>query len=78
MRRRERAPSRELRDIRVPRENAARDAVRDFLAAHGVADAEDRTRTLLACIDGLVFDRLLSGGRVSQPEIRGLVETALR
>jgi DNA-binding transcriptional regulator YbjK len=68
----------ELRDILVPRENTARDAVRDFLAAHGVADADDRTRTLLACIDGLVFDRLLSGGRVSVPEIRGLVETALR
>ncbi|MFB7708590.1 TetR/AcrR family transcriptional regulator [Streptomyces sp. NPDC056105] len=61
----------ELRDILVPRENAARDAVRAFLAAHGVADAEDRTLTLLACVDGLVVDRLLSGGRVSEKEIRG-------
>ncbi|MFF1357748.1 TetR/AcrR family transcriptional regulator [Streptomyces sp. NPDC058297] len=68
----------ELRAILVPRENAARDAVRDFLAAHGVTDAEDRTLTLLACVDGLVFDRLLGGGRVSEPEIRGLVATALR
>ncbi|RFC78395.1 TetR family transcriptional regulator C-terminal domain-containing protein [Streptomyces sp. AcE210] len=68
----------ELRDILVPRENAARDAVRDFLAAHGLADAEGRTLTLLACVDGLVFDRLLGGGRVCEPEIRGLVVTALR
>ena len=68
----------ELREILVPRENAARDAVRDFLAAHGVADAEDRTLTLLACVDGLVFDRLLAGGRVAEPDIRGLVAVALR
>lgn len=68
----------ELRDILVPREKAAGDAVRAFLDAHGVADAEDCTLTLPACVDGLVFDRLLSGGRVSEREIRGLVETALR
>ncbi|MFF1395026.1 hypothetical protein ACFVZD_14565 [Streptomyces sp. NPDC058287] len=64
----------ELRDILVPRENA----VRAFLAAHGVADAEGRALTLPACIDGLVFERLPSGGRVSEPEICGLVEAALR
>ncbi|MFF2503779.1 TetR/AcrR family transcriptional regulator [Streptomyces sp. NPDC058067] len=68
----------ELRDILVPRENAARDAVRAFLAANGVRDAEARTLTLLACVDGLVFDRLLGGGQVSEPEIRGLVTAALR
>ncbi|GGU32034.1 hypothetical protein ACH4HG_33950 [Streptomyces coeruleorubidus] len=30
----------ELREILVPRRNAARQAVREFLAARGVADAE--------------------------------------
>ncbi|MFF3456985.1 TetR/AcrR family transcriptional regulator [Streptomyces sp. NPDC002730] len=68
----------ELREILVPRENAARDAVRNFLAAHGVTDAEGRTLTLLACVDGLVFDRLLGGGSVPEEEIRGLIAAALR
>ncbi|NEY31980.1 TetR family transcriptional regulator [Streptomyces sp. PRKS01-65] len=66
----------ELREILVPRENAARQTVRDFLAARGVADAEERTDTLLSCVDGLVFDRLVSGGSVSEQEIRGLVAAA--
>ncbi|MFI6698913.1 TetR/AcrR family transcriptional regulator [Streptomyces sp. NPDC050509] len=68
----------ELREILVPRRNAGRHAVRDFLAAHGVADAEDRTVTLLTCVDGLVFDRLVGGGTVSAQEIHGLVTAALR
>jgi hypothetical protein len=70
----------ELREILVPRQNAGRQVVRDFLAAQGVAadDAEDRTVTLLACVDGLVFDRLVGGGTVSSQEIRGLVVAALR
>ncbi|MBC2867120.1 TetR/AcrR family transcriptional regulator [Streptomyces mexicanus] len=68
----------ELREILLPRENAARAAVRDFLAAQGVPDAEERTLTLLACVDGLVFDRLVGGGRVPLEQIRALVETALR
>jgi DNA-binding transcriptional regulator YbjK len=68
----------ELREILVPRQNAARQAARDFLAAQGVADAEDRTVTLLTCVDGLVFDRLVGGGTVSDQEIRGLVASALR
>ncbi|MEU2130461.1 TetR family transcriptional regulator C-terminal domain-containing protein [Streptomyces sp. NPDC018352] len=69
----------ELREILVPRENAARDAVRAFLRARGVADAEGRTLTLLACVDGLVFDRLVGGGRgVPRGEISGLVAAALR
>ncbi|MFG3365789.1 TetR family transcriptional regulator [Streptomyces sp. NPDC048156] len=68
----------EPRAVLVPRENAARDALRDYLAARGVADAEGRTLTRPACVDRLVFDRLLGGGRVSEPEIRGLVATALR
>jgi hypothetical protein len=67
----------ELREILVPRHNAGRQVVRDFLSAHGVADVEDRTDTLLTCIDGLVFDRLMGGGTVSGREIRGLVEAAL-
>lgn len=62
----------------MPRGNAARRAARDFLAAQGVADAEGRTVTLLTCVDGLVFDRLVGGGTVSDQEIRGLVEAALR
>ena len=68
----------ELREILVPRQNAARHVVRDFLAGQGVADAEDRTVTLLTCVDGLVFDRLVGGGAVSDQEIRGLVAAALR
>ncbi|MER5610978.1 TetR family transcriptional regulator C-terminal domain-containing protein [Streptomyces sp. NPDC002215] len=68
----------ELREILVPRENAARDAVRAFLRARGVADAEGRTLTLLACVDGLVFDRLVGGGGVPRGEISGLVAAALR
>ncbi|MDK0523786.1 TetR family transcriptional regulator C-terminal domain-containing protein [Streptomyces sp. ML-6] len=68
----------ELREILVPRRNAAREIVREFLDARGVADAEGRTLTLLACVDGLVFDRLVSGGDVPGGEIEGLVAAALR
>ncbi|WP_282693942.1 TetR family transcriptional regulator C-terminal domain-containing protein [Streptomyces sp. CC208A] len=68
----------ELREILVPRENAGREAVRQFLAAHGVTDVENRTDTLLACIDGLVFDRLASSGEVPREALEGLVTAALR
>ena len=68
----------ELREILEPRENAGRQLVRDFLAAHGVADPEDRTVTLLVCVDGMIFDRLVRGGSVSEGEIRPLVAAALR
>ncbi|ANP52620.1 DNA-binding transcriptional regulator YbjK [Streptomyces griseochromogenes] len=68
----------ELREILVPRENLARQAVQDFLAAQGVEDAEERTVTLLTCVDGLVFDRLVNGGSVSEREIHSLVTAALR
>ncbi|MDN0198777.1 TetR family transcriptional regulator C-terminal domain-containing protein [Streptomyces sp. S.PNR 29] len=67
----------ELREILVPRENAARQVVQDFLAARRLPDAEERTVTLLACVDGLVFDRLVGGGSVSVEAIRGLVTAAL-
>jgi DNA-binding transcriptional regulator YbjK len=68
----------ELREILTPRHNAGRRLVYDFLAARGVADAEGRTVTLLTCVDGLVFDRLVAGGAVSEQEIHGLVAAALR
>jgi DNA-binding transcriptional regulator YbjK len=68
----------ELREILVPRENAGREAVRSFLAGHGVTDVENRTRTLLSCIDGLVFDRLVSGGEVPREALENLVGAALR
>ncbi|MFE7615337.1 TetR/AcrR family transcriptional regulator [Streptomyces sp. NPDC057496] len=68
----------ELREILVPRRNAAREIVREFLDARGVADSEGRTLTLLACVDGLVFDRLVHGGDVPGDEIAGLVAAALR
>ncbi|MFD7079056.1 TetR/AcrR family transcriptional regulator [Streptomyces sp. NPDC059918] len=68
----------ELREILVPRENAGREAVRLFLASHGVTDVESRTHILLTCIDGLVFDRLVSGGDVPREAIEGLVAAALR
>ncbi|MFF9209223.1 MULTISPECIES: TetR/AcrR family transcriptional regulator [unclassified Streptomyces] len=68
----------ELREILLPRENPGRDLVRAFVAAHGHADAEERTLTLLTCVDGLVFDRLVNDRAVSAQEIRRLVDTALR
>ena len=71
-------PTVELREILVPRENAGREAVRLFLAGHGVTDVENRTHTLLTCVDGLVFDRLVSGGEVRREALEGLVAAALR
>lgn len=68
----------ELREILAPRENAARDAVRAFLAAQGHPDAEERTLTLLTSVDGLVFDRLVNGGAVSEGEVRRLVSGAVQ
>ncbi|WP_078656636.1 TetR/AcrR family transcriptional regulator [Kitasatospora aureofaciens] len=68
----------ELREILVPRENAGRAVVRAFLADQGVADPDGRTATLLACIDGLVFDRLVGGGETGVDELQGLVAAALR
>ncbi|MGV9245537.1 TetR/AcrR family transcriptional regulator [Streptomyces sp. NPDC003710] len=68
----------ELREILVPRENAGREAVRLFLAGHGVTDVENRTHILLTCVDGLVFDRLVSGGEVPREALEGLVAAALR
>ncbi|MEU3190594.1 TetR family transcriptional regulator C-terminal domain-containing protein [Streptomyces sp. NPDC006992] len=68
----------ELREILVPRDNAGREAVRSFLATRGVPDVESRTHTLLTCIDGLVFDHLVSGGEVRRDALDGLVAAALR
>ncbi|MFE9372969.1 TetR/AcrR family transcriptional regulator [Streptomyces sp. NPDC006711] len=68
----------ELREILVPRQNAGREAVRQFLAGQGVPDVEDRTHTLLMCVDGLVFDRLVSGGEVPRESLEGIVAAALR
>ncbi|MFF1510193.1 TetR/AcrR family transcriptional regulator [Streptomyces sp. NPDC058326] len=68
----------ELREILVPRENAARGVVREFLAARGLSDAGERTVTLLTCVDGLVFDRLVNGGAVSAEEVGQLVAAAMR
>ncbi|MFI0975787.1 TetR/AcrR family transcriptional regulator [Streptomyces sp. NPDC021093] len=70
----------ELREILLPRENAGREKVRLFLAEHGVpqTELESRSHTLLACIDGLVFDRLVSGGEVPREALDLLVAAALR
>ncbi|MFJ6384009.1 TetR/AcrR family transcriptional regulator [Kitasatospora sp. NPDC092039] len=68
----------ELREILVPRENAGRTAVRGFLADRGVADPDGRTTTLLACIDGLVFEHLVGGGEPGADAVHGLVAAALR
>ncbi|MFD7922309.1 TetR/AcrR family transcriptional regulator [Streptomyces sp. NPDC059740] len=68
----------ELREILLPRENAGREAVRSFLAARGVPDSEHRAHTLLTCVDGLVFDRLVCGGDVPREDLEGLVAAALR
>ncbi|WP_436736015.1 TetR/AcrR family transcriptional regulator [Streptomyces sp. BBFR102] len=68
----------ELREILAPRENGAREAVLQFLVKSGVADARSRTDTLLTCVDGLVFDRLVNGGEVRREALDGLVAAALR
>lgn len=68
----------ELREILVPRENAGREVARVFLAAHGAPDIEARTQTLLACVDGLVFEHLLQGTPVPREALEGLVAAALR
>ncbi|MFD8412575.1 TetR/AcrR family transcriptional regulator [Streptomyces sp. NPDC059650] len=68
----------ELREILVPRDNAGRAAVRAFLAAHGAPDPDARTQTLLACVDGLVFEHLVQGTEVPVDAIEGLVAAALR
>ncbi|MEW1637831.1 TetR family transcriptional regulator [Streptomyces sp. NPDC093801] len=69
----------ELREILVPRENAGRDVVRAFLAAHGVPDQEARTLSLLACVDGLVLEHLPTGAAaVPREALEGLVAAALR
>ncbi|MFG2720605.1 TetR/AcrR family transcriptional regulator [Streptomyces sp. NPDC048416] len=68
----------ELRAILVPRENAGREAVRQFLAVQGVKDVESRTDTLLTCIDGLIFDALVHGTEVRRDALDGLVIAALR
>ncbi|MEU1014068.1 TetR family transcriptional regulator C-terminal domain-containing protein [Streptomyces sp. NPDC005898] len=68
----------ELREILLPRENAGREAVRLFLVEHGVPDVENRTHTLLTCVDGLIFDRLVNGGDVPREALEGLVAAALR
>ncbi|MET9958048.1 TetR family transcriptional regulator C-terminal domain-containing protein [Streptomyces sp. NPDC006326] len=68
----------ELREILVPRENAGRELARAFLAAHGVPDPEVRTRSLLACVDGLVLDHLPTGTPVPRDALEGLVAAALR
>ncbi|MFJ3202600.1 TetR/AcrR family transcriptional regulator [Streptomyces sp. NPDC086989] len=68
----------ELRAILVPRENAGREAVRLFLAERGVPDVDNRTHILLTCIDGLVFDGLVSGGEVPRAALEGLTAAALR
>ncbi|TQE31478.1 TetR/AcrR family transcriptional regulator [Streptomyces ipomoeae] len=68
----------ELREILVPRGNAGREAVRLFLAGQGVTDVENRTHTLLTCVDGLVFDRLVSGGEVPREALEGIAAAALR
>ncbi|MFE9634685.1 TetR/AcrR family transcriptional regulator [Streptomyces sp. NPDC006463] len=68
----------ELREILVPRANAGRDAVRAFLAAHGVTDLDARTHTLLACVEGLVLEHLLTGTPVPREALEGLVAAALR
>ncbi|KPI05975.1 transcriptional regulator, TetR family [Actinobacteria bacterium OV450] len=68
----------ELRAILVPRENAGREAVRLFLAERGVPDVDNRTHILLTCIDGLVFDGLVSGGEVPREALEGLIAAALR
>ncbi|MFI9210429.1 hypothetical protein ACIGW7_20100 [Streptomyces sp. NPDC053253] len=40
-------------------------------------DADERTITLLTCVDGLVFDRLINCGPVTEKEIAALVTAAL-
>lgn len=57
----------ELRDILAPHETAARAQTRELLAAAGAPDPERRARDLVACIDGLIFDRLVGTGATAAP-----------
>ncbi|MFK0255483.1 hypothetical protein [Streptomyces sp. NPDC090445] len=57
---------------------AGRAAVRAFLAADGAPDADARTQTLPACVDGLVFEHLVQGAGVPVDALEGLVAAALR
>lgn len=68
----------ELREILVPRANAGRDTVRDFLGAHGAPESETRTHSLLACVEGLILEHLLTGTPVPREALEGLVAAALR
>jgi DNA-binding transcriptional regulator YbjK len=68
----------ELREILVPRDNSGHAAVRLFLAAHGVPEPAARAIPFLACVDGLVFARLVAGdGEVPREDVRVLVAAAL-
>ena len=51
----------ELRELLAPHEEAAFRQTRDLLARHQAPDLDARARAFVAAIDGLIFERLVSG-----------------
>ncbi|MEV4890946.1 hypothetical protein AB0K48_16290 [Nonomuraea sp. NPDC055795] len=56
-----------LRAILTPHEEAAREQVRAFLERAGAPDPRARARDYVACVDGLIFDRLMGGADAPEP-----------
>ncbi|MCF2532404.1 TetR/AcrR family transcriptional regulator [Yinghuangia soli] len=57
----------ELRALLEPHEAAARAQARDLLARAGAPHPERRAGEYVACVDGLVFDRLIGAGAATAP-----------
>ena len=54
----------QLREALVQAGEALRAGMTAMLAAQGVGDAERKARSLVACIDGMLFDQLVGAGSV--------------
>ncbi|MGQ0840603.1 TetR/AcrR family transcriptional regulator [Actinokineospora sp.] len=70
----------ELRAALVAVGEQYRELAATLLTAAGVSDAERRGRALVACLDGLMFDRIAGAGRraLEVDEIRRSVREVLR
>ncbi|MEZ0113445.1 DNA-binding transcriptional regulator YbjK [Catenulispora sp. EB89] len=51
----------DLRALLTPHEEAAFRQTRELLARHGAPDLDARARAFVAAVDGLIFERLVSG-----------------
>ncbi|WP_433256074.1 TetR/AcrR family transcriptional regulator [Streptosporangium sp. CA-135522] len=81
----------ELRELLTPHNDAARASASAFLARAGVRDTDRRSRDYIACVDGLILDRLVGVGASIAPlpgtqesrdglqqSIRSLLEAMIR